>query len=85
LSERKCQFSNTGKNQEIPKGVLLKPEQVVAKLREIEVLLSQDKDALTASREVGATDKKVIPLEASQSSRAANGRYAEYPSGRFGS
>jgi len=64
--------------------VLLKPEQVVAKLREIEVKLSQGKDVLRAFREVGATDKKVIPLEASQSSRAANGRYAEYPSGRFG-
>ena len=41
----------------MPKGVLLKPEQVVAKLREIEVKLSQGKDVLTACREAGATDK----------------------------
>ena len=42
----------------MPKGVRLKPEQVVAKLREIEVKLSQGKDVLTACREgAGATDK----------------------------
>ena len=40
----------------MPKGVRLKPEQVVAKLREIEVKLSQGKDVLTACREAGATD-----------------------------
>jgi hypothetical protein len=39
----------------MPKGVRLKPEQVVAKLREIEVKLSQGKDVLTACREAGAT------------------------------
>jgi putative transposase len=39
------------------KGVRLKPEQVVAKLREIEVKLSQGKDVQTACREAGATDK----------------------------
>ena len=41
----------------MPKGVRLKAEQVVAKLREIEVKLSQGKDVLTACREAGATDK----------------------------
>jgi len=41
----------------MPKGVGLKPGQVVAKLREIEVKLSQGKDVLTACREAGATDK----------------------------
>jgi hypothetical protein len=41
----------------MPKGVRIKPEQVVAKLREIEVKLSQGKDVLTACREAGATDK----------------------------
>jgi hypothetical protein len=41
----------------MPKGVRLKPEQVVAKLWEIEVKLSQGKDVLTACREAGATDK----------------------------
>ena len=41
----------------MPKGVRLKPEQVVAKLREIEVKLSQGKDVLTACREASATDR----------------------------
>ena len=41
----------------MPKGVRVKPEQVVAKLREIEVKLSQCKDVLTACREAGVTDK----------------------------
>jgi len=41
----------------MPKGVRLKPEQAVAKLREIEVKLSQGKDVLVACRESGATDK----------------------------
>jgi putative transposase len=40
----------------MPKGVRLKAEQVVAKLREIEVKLSQGKDVLTACREASATD-----------------------------
>ena len=35
----------------------LKPEQIVAKLREIEVKLSQGKDVMTACREAGTTDK----------------------------
>jgi hypothetical protein len=39
------------------KGVRLKPEQAVAKLREIEVKLSQGKDVLAACREAGVTDK----------------------------
>ena len=39
------------------KGVSLKPEQVAAKLRQIEVKLSQGKDVLTACREACATDK----------------------------
>jgi len=56
LSERKYQFSNTGKDQKTAKGLRLKPEQVVARLREIEVKLSQGKDVLTA-RVAGATDK----------------------------
>jgi len=34
----------------MPKGVRLKPEQGVAKLRDIEVKISQGKGALTASR-----------------------------------
>ncbi len=37
----------------MPKGVRLKPEQVVAKLREIEVKLSQGKDVLKACRRPG--------------------------------
>lgn len=41
----------------MPKGVRLKLEQVVAKLREIKVKLSQGKDVLTACREADATDK----------------------------
>jgi hypothetical protein len=41
----------------MPKGVRLKPEQIVAKLREIEVKMAQAKDVLTACREAGATDK----------------------------
>jgi hypothetical protein len=41
----------------MPKGVPLKPEQAVAKLREIEVKLSQGKDVLTACREAGVADK----------------------------
>ena len=40
----------------MPKGVRLKPEQIVAKLREIEVKIGQGKDVLTACREAGATD-----------------------------
>jgi len=39
------------------KGTRLKPEQIVAKLREIEVKISQGKDVLTACREAGTTDK----------------------------
>ncbi len=50
----------------MPKGVRLKPEQVAARLREIEVKLSQGKDVLTACREIGGTDKKVIPPEVRQ-------------------
>ena len=56
----------------MPKGVRLKPEQVVARLREIEVKLSQGKDVLTACREIGGADKKVIPTEVSQVCPAAN-------------
>ncbi len=41
----------------MPKGFRLKPEQIVAKLREIEVKIGQGKDVLTACREAGATDK----------------------------
>lgn len=41
----------------MPKGVRLKLEQIVAKLREIEVKVGQGKDVLTACREAGATDK----------------------------
>jgi len=32
----------------MPKGVRLKPEQIVAKLREIEVKIGQGKDVLSA-------------------------------------
>jgi putative transposase len=39
------------------KGTRLKPEQIVAKLREIEVKISQGKDVLMACREAGTTDK----------------------------
>ena len=35
----------------MPKGVRLKPEQIVAKLREIEVKIGQGKDVLSACRE----------------------------------
>jgi hypothetical protein len=45
------------KDQVMPKGVRLKPEQIVAKLREIGVKMGQGKDVLTACREAGATDK----------------------------
>ena len=41
----------------MPKGVRLNPEQIVAKLREIEVKIGQGKDVLSACREAGATDK----------------------------
>jgi len=41
----------------MPKGIRLKPEQIVAKLREIEVKIGQGKGVLTACREAGATDK----------------------------
>jgi hypothetical protein len=34
----------------MPKGVRLKPEQIVAKLREIEVKIDHSKDVLTACR-----------------------------------
>ena len=39
----------------MPKGVRLKPEQIVAKLREIEIKIGQGKDVLSACREAGAT------------------------------
>ena len=35
----------------MPKGVRLKPEQIVAKLREIEVKIGQGKDVLSACRD----------------------------------
>lgn len=41
----------------MPKGVRLKPEQIVAKLREIEVKIGQGKDVLSACREAAVTDK----------------------------
>lgn len=41
----------------MPRGVRLKPEQIVAKLREIEVKLSQGKDVMTACREAQTSDK----------------------------
>ena len=41
----------------MPKGIRLTPEQIVAKLREIEVKIGQGKDVLTACREAGATDQ----------------------------
>lgn len=41
----------------MPKGIRLKPEQIVAKLREIEVKIGQGKDVLTACRETAVTDK----------------------------
>ncbi|MFM9991598.1 MAG: hypothetical protein ACKVOY_09210 [Burkholderiaceae bacterium] len=40
----------------MPKGVRLKPEQNVAKLREIEVKIGHSKDVLSACKEEGATD-----------------------------
>ena len=45
----------------MPKGLRLKPEQAVAKLREIEVKLSQGKDVLTVCREAGVADKRGAP------------------------
>ena len=41
----------------MPKGIRLKPEQIVAKLREIEVKIGQGKDVLSACREAAVTDK----------------------------
>jgi len=41
----------------MPKGVRIKPEQIVAKLREIEVKIGQGKDVLSVCREAEATDK----------------------------
>jgi len=41
----------------MPKGVRVRPVRVVAKLRKIEVKLSQGKDVLTTCREAGVTDK----------------------------
>ena len=41
----------------MPRGVRLKPEQIVAKLREIEVKLGQGKDVLAACREAQVSDK----------------------------
>ncbi len=41
----------------MPKGVRLKPEQIVPKLRQIEVKIAQGKDVPSACREAGATDK----------------------------
>lgn len=47
----------------MPKGVRLKPEQIVAKLREIEVKIGQGKDVLTACREAGDTrDMAATPI-----------------------
>ena len=43
----------------MPKGVRLKPEQIVAKLREIEVKIGQGKDVLSANHEGTATAWKV--------------------------
>jgi len=37
----------------MPKGVRLKPEQIVAKLREIDIKIGQGKDVLSACREDG--------------------------------
>jgi len=45
----------------MPKGVRLKPKQIVAKLRQIEVKIGQGKDVLTACREAGAADKSYYP------------------------
>jgi len=39
------------------KGMRSKPEQVVAKLQEIEIKIFQGKDVLTTCREACATDK----------------------------
>ena len=39
----------------LPKGVRLKPEQMVAMRREIEVKIGQAKDVLSACREAGAS------------------------------
>ena len=48
----------------MPKGVRLKPEQIVAKRREIEVKIGQGKDVLSASR-LAAQDqgRKSLALE----------------------
>lgn len=43
----------------MPKGVRLKPEQTVAKLRGIEANIGQGKDVLSAYRESAATARKV--------------------------
>ena len=41
----------------MPKGFGLKPEQIVDKLREIEVKIGQGKDVLTACLLTDATDR----------------------------
>ena len=46
----------------MPKGVRLKPEQIVAKLREIEVKIGQGKDLLSACREAKASSMKYLHL-----------------------
>jgi len=46
----------------MPKGVRLKPEQIVAKLREIEVKIDQGKDVLSACREAGDRHSSPAPL-----------------------
>jgi hypothetical protein len=44
----------------MPKGVRLKPEQIVAKLREIEVKIGQGKDVLSACQFPAEEEQHVI-------------------------
>ena len=53
----KIPIFNSQKNLSMSKQARLTPEQIVAKLRQIEVRISQGKDVITASREAGTTYK----------------------------
>ena len=50
----------------MPKGVRLKPEQIVAKLREIEVKIGQGKDVLSAFFEIDGEMSKQACLTGHQ-------------------
>ena len=53
----KIHIFNSQKDRSMNKQARLTPEQIVAKLRQIEVRISQGKDVITACRESCTTDK----------------------------